>query len=205
METKQEIHNLIILDESGSMNLIKDFIMQGFNEIVQNLKGLEEKFSEQEHFVTFLTFNGLRTNLVHFVEPVRELKELDKNSYQPNASTPLYDAMGYGLNLLRKKLLNKENCNVIVTILTDGEENASTEYTRESINSLVNELKREDWSFTYIGADHDVIRVARSLSIDDFMVFEKKKDNVENMFNIRKDVLYKTCNKIHINTKNKPR
>ncbi len=35
---KHQVHNLIILDESGSMESIKDTIIQGFNEIVQTIK-----------------------------------------------------------------------------------------------------------------------------------------------------------------------
>ena len=33
MEKKHQVHNLIILDESGSMESIKSTIIQGFNEI----------------------------------------------------------------------------------------------------------------------------------------------------------------------------
>ena len=49
MQKKHEVHNLIILDESGSMDSIKKNIIQGFNEIVQTVKGIEKEFSEQEH------------------------------------------------------------------------------------------------------------------------------------------------------------
>ena len=55
----QKVYNLIILDESGSMESIKTEIISAFNEIVQNIKGLEEKFPGQEHFVSFVTFNSL--------------------------------------------------------------------------------------------------------------------------------------------------
>jgi len=197
METKHQVHNLIILDESGSMNCIKDFIMKGFNEIVQNLKALETKFSEQEHFITFITFNGLRTRLVHFVEPVSELQEIDSTSYHPDASTPLYDAMGYGLNLLRTKLQNKDQCSVLVTILTDGEENASTEYSREAIRSLVNELKQANWLIKYIGTDHDVQEVANSLSISDFMTFQNNAIGITKMFESENHNILGFCESLH--------
>ncbi len=52
METKHQVHNLIILDESGSMGSIKKTIIQGFNEIVQTVKGVELNFPEQEHFIS---------------------------------------------------------------------------------------------------------------------------------------------------------
>lgn len=40
------VHNLIILDESGSMQEIKAATVQGFNEIVQTIKGFEKQFPE---------------------------------------------------------------------------------------------------------------------------------------------------------------
>ena len=52
METKHQVHNLIILDESGSMESIKKTIIEGFNEIVQTVKGIEKDFPEQEHFIS---------------------------------------------------------------------------------------------------------------------------------------------------------
>ena len=53
------VHNLIILDESGSMEAIKRATIIGFNEVVQTIKGVEKRFPEQEHFVSLVTFNGL--------------------------------------------------------------------------------------------------------------------------------------------------
>lgn len=55
--------------------------------------------------------------------------EIDAQFYQPDASTPLYDAIGFSVNKLRQKLASKKDYNVLVTILTDGEENALREYS----------------------------------------------------------------------------
>ena len=46
METKHQVHNLILLDESGSMWSIKNTIIQGFNEIVQTVKGIALQYPE---------------------------------------------------------------------------------------------------------------------------------------------------------------
>ena len=51
MKPKHQVHNLIILDESGSMQSIKSLIINGFNELVQSVKGIEEQFPEQEHLI----------------------------------------------------------------------------------------------------------------------------------------------------------
>ena len=135
MHTKHQVHNLIILDESGSMESIKKTIIQGFNEIVQTVKGIAKEFPEQEHFISFVTFNGIRQNILHFTDEINKLEQIDETKYKPDASTPLYDAMGFSIAKLRQFLEGKTDYNVLVTILTDGEENASKEYSGNDIKN----------------------------------------------------------------------
>lgn len=181
------VHNLIILDESGSMEAIKAATVQGFNEVVQTIKGFENQFSEQEHFVSLVTFNGLGIKAKLFAKRVRTLREIDANIYQPDASTPLYDAIGSSVNKLRQKLAAKTDYNVLVTILTDGEENASREYSGAAISRLISELKDDNWTFTYIGANHDVEAVAASISITNTLRFEANPADVKRAFDVDKE------------------
>jgi len=182
METKHQVHNLIILDESGSMESIKKTIIQGFNEIVQTVKGIEKEFPEQEHFISLVTFNGLGHKILHFIDPVSRLESIDEKRYRPDASTPLYDAMGFSFAKLRQVVENLTDYNVLVTILTDGEENASIEYNGIAIKKLIEELKLNRWTFTYIGADHDVEKFAASISITNTIHFQKNEANMKAMF-----------------------
>ena len=182
MEMKHQVHNLIILDESGSMGSIKKTIIQGFNEIVQTVKGIELNFPEQEHFISLVTFNGFGQKVLHFTEPVKKLEQIDEEKYQPAASTPLYDAMGFSFTMLQKVLEYKPDHNVLVTILTDGEENASKEYSGRDIKKTIEELKLNRWTFTYIGTDHDVEKFAASISITNTLVFQKNEADMKAMF-----------------------
>jgi hypothetical protein len=182
MEKKHQVHNLIILDESGSMESIKTTIIQGFNELVQTIQGIEKQFPEQEHFISFLSFNGLGQKILHFIDPASKLKQIDDKSYKPNASTPLYDAMGFSINKLKQSLQGQTDYDVLVTILTDGEENASKEFSGNDIKKHVEELKQNRWTFTYIGTDHDVEKIASSLSINNTLVFEKNEAAIKHMF-----------------------
>jgi len=182
MEKKHQVHNLIILDESGSMSSIKNNIIQGFNELVQTIHGIEKQFPDQEHFISFISFNGLGQKLLHFADPASRLQQINDKSYQPDASTPLYDAMGFGISKLKQLLEDKTGYNVLVTVLTDGEENASREYSGSSIKQLVEEMKQNNWTFTYIGTDHDVEKFASSISIENVMAFEKSAHGITDMF-----------------------
>ena len=182
MQSKHQVHNLIILDESGSMSSIKSQIISGFNELVQSVKGIESQFSEQEHLVSMVSFNDLNNNILHFVDPVKKLDAINDSTYNPASMTPLYDAMGFSISKLRQHLEGKANYSVLVTILTDGEENASKEYTGAAIKHLVDELKKQNWTFTYIGADHDVEKMAKSMNIHNTMSFNKNDKGIKRMF-----------------------
>jgi len=186
MEKKHQVHNLIILDESGSMGSIRELIISGFNELVQTIKGIEKDYPEQEHFISFVTFNGMGQKTLHFMEPAAKLEMIDGTKYQPNYSTPLYDAMGVSMTKLKHSLEKQTDYNVLVTVLTDGEENASKEYNGSAIRKMVEELKQSGWTFTYIGTDHDVESFAVNISISNVMNFKKNSQDINRMFNDEK-------------------
>ena len=199
METKHQVHNLVILDESGSMESIKKTIIQGFNEIVQTVKGIAKEYPEQEHFISLVTFNGIGNKILHYIDPVEKLELIDDSRYKPDASTPLYDAMGFSFAKLKQVLENIKEYNVLVTILTDGEENASKEYTGLTIKKLIEELKLNRWTFTYIGADHDVEKFAMSISITNTMIFQKNEADMKDMFSKEKSARERYSEKIRRN------
>ena len=184
MEAKHQVHNLIILDESGSMGYIKKPIISAFNELVQTVKGVEKQFPEQEHFISFVTFNGSTGHTeLHHADPVKKIKELNMKSYVPNGSTPLFDSMGFSILKLKAQVEKVPNHNVLVTILTDGEENASREFRGKDIKKLVDELKTKNWTFTYIGTDHDIKSFANSISVENTMYFDKSEAGIGLMMN----------------------
>ncbi len=63
MATK--VYNLIILDESGSMSSIKRQAVDGVNETFNTIRDAQREHTEQEHLVTFITFDSRRTNVVY--------------------------------------------------------------------------------------------------------------------------------------------
>ncbi len=165
---KTRIFNLIIIDESGSMQSIKKQAIDSVNETIQSIRAAQKKYEEQEHFVTLVTFND-NVKTVYQCVHVNEVVELTAQNYQPDCCTALYDAMGISLNALRKYVADADK--VLVTIVTDGYENSSKEYNNIAIKSLVDELKGKGWIFAYIGANQDVVEVATKISITNSMCF----------------------------------
>ena len=165
-QTKTQVFNVIILDKSGSMERIRQAAVSGFNETLNGIKKAQERYADtQEHFVSLLTFCNCEKKYVFDKVPVSEARPLTMEDYEPCCCTPLYDAMGFTLTTMRNHVKNIEDAVVVVTIITDGLENASKEYTGSAVKHLVEELKGEGWTFTYMGANQDSVEVAFNLSI----------------------------------------
>lgn len=181
---KKRIFNLIILDESGSMQSIKKEAVDSVNETVQTIRAAERKNSDQEHFVSLVTFND-NVKTVYDCVPAVEVKELTSEDYCPDCCTALYDAMGLSLNVLRPKVT--ENDRILVTVVTDGYENASKEYDGKAIKALIDELKGKGWVFAYIGANQDVEQAAATISITNTMTFRTTpKDTMDMCVRVNK-------------------
>ena len=164
--TKTQVFNVIILDKSGSMGSIRKAAVDGFNETLAGIKKAQERFADtQEHFVSLLTFCDCEKKYVFDKVPVAEARPLTMDDYLPCCCTPLYDAMGFTLTSMRNHVSKIEDFVVVVTIITDGLENASKEYTGPAVKQLVEGLKGEGWTFTYMGANQDSVEVAFTLSI----------------------------------------
>ncbi|MDR1169323.1 MAG: VWA domain-containing protein [Prevotellaceae bacterium] len=175
-----KIYNLIILDESGSMSCIKQQAINGFNETIQTIRSAAKKYPEQQHAITLVTFNGDGIKTVYDRADAGKTKELNSDLYAPNSNTPLYDAMGKALTELKKNVTADDK--VLVTIITDGEENSSIEYRQPAIKALVDELKDKDWVFTYMGANQDVEKVAMSISITNMINWDTTTEGTSAMF-----------------------
>lgn len=176
---EKKIYNLIILDESGSMMSIKSQAISGLNETMQTIRDAQEKYEDQSHYVTLVSFNTNKVKTIYDCCPVHRIQELDNNDYQPSACTPLYDAMGVSLSQLKSVV--KDEDNVLVTIITDGYENASREYTDKAITQLVESLKAKGWVFAYIGANQDVEKVATSMGILNSLCFDANPEGTREM------------------------
>jgi hypothetical protein len=90
--------------------------------------------------------------------------DLGADEYQPRAQTPLLDAVGHGVSLLDRSKQPDERA--ILAVMTDGLENASREYTKDTIKALLDRKQKEDgWLVLYLGAGHDAWQQAHSMGL----------------------------------------
>jgi uncharacterized protein YegL len=194
------IYNLIILDESGSMDIIKQETINGFNETVQTIRSVQKEIPEQHHFITLVAFNETGIKTVYNAKDAEEVHELTQKDYKPFSSTPLYDAIGVAVKALQMKVEDQKDYTVLVTIITDGQENSSKEYTEQTINAMIDQYMKNGWIFTYIGANHNVKEAASRISIRSTLEFTTTSDGTQIMNQVnnksREKAYHKLFNKM---------
>ncbi len=183
---KSQIYNLIILDESGSMDCVTKQTISGCNETINTIHSVQEKFAEtQEHFVSIFAFQSDGNRPSRYIiknEPIDKVKHITAEDYKPYGCTPLYDAVGSTLTDMKTTTKKSEDAIGSVTIITDGYENSSTRYTLEKVAKMIEALKELGWNFNFIGANIDVDEVSQSLNIDNAMAFEQDEEGTAEMF-----------------------
>lgn len=154
-----------ILDKSGSMEPLTNDTIGGFNGFLK-----EQKDVPGEAILTTVLFNDSYT-LLHDRVNIKDVKPISKKEYVAGGSTALLDALGKTIKDIGLKLHNTAEkdrpSKVIFFIITDGEENTSTEFTNDTVKEMV-ELQKNTykWDFIFLGANIDSFSAAANIGID---------------------------------------
>ena len=142
---------IFILDRSGSMETCRDDTIGGFNSLVNDQTPLGGTMTlvqfDHEYLISYES------------TPINDVLPLSHETFQPRGSTALLDAIGKTL----KKYTDKVAATVV--ILTDGQENASNEYTKAHVKDLIDQKTKDGWTFMYVGANQDAFAEAGSMGI----------------------------------------
>lgn len=146
-----------LLDETGSMMSAWDQTIGGFNEYVNSQKAQPGTCK-----LTLTKFDtaGLRTPYQDL--DISEVPMLDRESYRPNQSTNLYDAIGKRIQALEARVADfEQGTNFLFVIMTDGHDNASREFNAEGIKTLIKDKEAAGWTFVFLGANQDAWQVGQ--------------------------------------------
>jgi len=143
----------ILIDRSGSMGLIKDDMVDGLNNFIKEQKQIEGKCN-----ITVAQFD----HEFEYIVENTDIENVNKLSIEPRGSTALLDAIGKLINGTRIRVDKNKPNYVVIMIVTDGYENASREYTKQTILELIKQEEKRGWNFLYLGANQDAIATGMS-------------------------------------------
>lgn len=152
--SKEYTHISVILDRSGSMDAIRDDTIGGCNHLLR-----QQQAEKGRATLTLVQFDSQDPyEVIHHFKPIADIPKLTKKTFVPRAQTPLLDALGRGINDLEKCLSDLDNkdrpSKVVMVIVTDGEENASQEFTKRQVEKMIAaKQKKENWQFVFLSAD----------------------------------------------------
>lgn len=161
-------HIVFILDESSSMHSCWDSTIAGYNEYLAGQRTDAER-TGIETLVSLYKFNGSQVNCVFDRVNVKEVKPLDKTSYRPNGGTNLHDAFGGAMMQVNNLLTAKNKADresVIITVLTDGEENSSRTFSSTDVKGMVEKAEAKSWGFMFLGANINAFHAGSSLGFN---------------------------------------
>lgn len=169
---------IFILDKSGSMYGLEQDTIGGFNALLAKQKALGSPC-----LLTTVLFSD-SYQLLHDQLDIHQVEDLTEETYQVGGSTALLDAIGR--TLVTNAQQGKAE-KVLMVIITDGQENASTEYTHAQVKLMIEKRQAENgWEFLFLGAGLDVIAQASQIGINMQYTrqFTADSDGVEENFNI---------------------
>ncbi len=172
-----------LLDNSGSMQSIKNDIIGNFNSFIE-----AQKKDPQEAKLSLILFNVAK-KVVHEALDLQTVPEFTSDGYRCTDGTALYDALGSTIDSVGKRLAAYDEADrpnkVIFVILTDGEENSSVTYSQEQISAMITEQQNVySWQFIFLGSNQDAVLSAKSIGINsnNAMYFSNTSDSAMRAF-----------------------
>jgi uncharacterized protein YegL len=146
---KQKLYLALVIDESGSMSGFTDATLTGANKYLA-----DQRSEAPDDICTVVTFAHTEGQpMMRFVreaQPLREIRELGTLDYQPNGGTPLYDAIGLTIAQIDNDPRSQDR-KVVITVITDGQENQSKEFNAAKLRTLIEEKEKAGWTLFYLG------------------------------------------------------
>lgn len=172
---KQDTELVFVIDKSGSMHPLADDTIGSFNSVIEEQKKPDKKGNV---YVTTVMFNK-ESEKIHERKDIKDIEKITKKEYCPSGSTALLDALGNTITELSKNESVKKN-KVMFVIITDGYENGSKEFKKDTVKKLVDEKTKEGWQFLFFGANIDSFKESSNFGIT--------KENTKNFIASKKGI-----------------
>lgn len=162
---KKDLTELIfILDRSGSMSGLELDTIGGYNTLLE-----QQKDTTGQAVVTTVLFDD-QYEVLHDRLDLAFVAPLTRDDYYVRGMTALLDAIGRTIEMIirQRRKMPKEHqpAKTICVITTDGQENASWEYSAHRVRQLIQQQTSDyDWEFLFLGANIDAVQTASDYGI----------------------------------------
>lgn len=163
-EIKSYTHVALVLDASGSMSGIRKSTISTLQEFFASLKSPEDRT-----VIDLWQFDDRVRHLIDGVDIEKGAAEAVEN-YTTGGCTALYDAICMGIDELGRKFAAMDEMArpdaVVFAVLTDGFENASTEFTVADVKRRIeHQTAKYSWTFCFLAANQDAVLTGREMGL----------------------------------------
>jgi uncharacterized protein YegL len=151
-------HVALVVDRSGSMGSCWKEMVPAVNTFLDQQKKAKGKCT-----LSMAIFDD-QYDLLHDFKPIKEVQE-PLAEIKPRGWTALLDAIGKTINSVEEKIKKLKPADrpvkVVFMTQTDGQENASSEFSPESIKGLIDKKTKEGWDFVFVGTTQQSVLEAQ--------------------------------------------
>lgn len=165
----KSIHIIFLIDCSYSMNSHLINIINNINNFVKKNKYTPNLF------LSVVSFSE-NINFIIRLKSINQVEELNINHFQMGGLTRLYDSI---CDILENFKIFNENrdCKQNLIIISDGEDNSSWRFNKESMNKLCDDSKKYNWTITNYNTNF-----IDDLTIPTIVFDINKEDDISDIF-----------------------
>ena len=161
----------IILDRSGSMVPRHAEVIRSFNDLLAEQRAVPGKAK-----ISLVQFDNEYESVYRGVK-LADAPNLTPDTYVPRGTTALLDAVGRTIKDTEARLRRRarkrrekgreiDDPRVLVVVVTDGLENASTDHTLEQVRAEITRQETDwNWSFVFLGAGLDAFAQSHGMGM----------------------------------------
>lgn len=172
-------HAYILLDRTGSMSNIWTEALGSVNAYVEALTKPADGAKPSEHdkvtLAVFDSHDGLKFDLLRRSVTAANWNKVTDAEASPRGMTPLFDSIARIVALAESDAPQR----AVIVIMTDGEENASREVTKDGAKAALDRARAKGWEVVFLGAEFGKFTDAESVGVAGAQSMAMKSGNFD--------------------------
>jgi hypothetical protein len=173
-----DLHSYILLDRTGSMEPIWSEALSSVNAYADGLATLDggPRVDADITLAVFDAQDGLQFDVLRDNIDAQRWRKVTDKEVSPRGMTPLYDAIGRIVSLAEKDHPEK----AVIVIMTDGEENSSTEMDKKAAKAALDRVRKKGWEVVFLGTEFSNFNDAEGVGQSQSRNMAVSKDELSN-------------------------